>query len=78
MIIHCPADVDHPGVVEHHGEALVPQQEPQEALVAPGLQVAGGEVVAEAVHAAVANDPGPLLQPLHHAGDRLGGQPFPL
>jgi len=78
VLIYCLAGINHAGVVEHHGVALMPQEQSQEIGVAPGFEVAGGEVVAEAVHQPVAGDPGPLLQALYHTGNRAGREPLTL
>lgn len=60
------SDLDELGIAQHHVEGGVPQEEPQDVHVAAVFQVAGGEVVAEAVGAAAGAHPGPALQAVDH------------
>ena len=45
------------------------QQQPERVYVAPGIEVAGGKVVAEAVGAAGAGDAGAAFQAVDHGPD---------
>ena len=67
-------DIDVAGVVQHHVQGGVPQQQPHRVQVHAVIQAVGGEVVAEAVGAAAAPDPGPALQAVDHDPDRVAGQ----
>lgn len=55
MLVDGFLHVDEPGIPEHHVEGGVPQEQPQRVQVAAAFQVAGGEVVAEAVGATAAS-----------------------
>ncbi len=52
----------------------MPQEKPQRVHVAASLQVAGGEVVAEAVGAAAGAHPGPYLEAIDHDPDGVEGE----
>ena len=71
------AGVDAPGVAQHHVEGGVAQEEPQDIHVAAVFQVAGGEVVAEAVGAAAAGHPGAVLQAPDHGPHAVEGHRLP-
>ena len=57
-----PPGIDILGVLQYHIQGVMPQQQPQRVDVAPGLEVAGGKEVPEAVGTAATGDPGTVLQ----------------
>ncbi len=72
MPVDGASDLHELGIPQHHVEGGVPQEETQDVHVAAVFQVAGGEVVAEAVGAAAASHPGPALQAVDHDSYRGG------
>jgi len=73
-----PLDVSELRISEHHVQGGVAQEEPERVYVAPGLQVARGEVVAETVGAAAADDAGPFLQTGDHYLHRVDRHRIPV
>ena len=47
-------DIDESGVLQHHGQGTMPQEQPQRVQVTASLEIPGGEIVTEAMGAAAA------------------------
>ncbi|KKN86955.1 hypothetical protein LCGC14_0262240 [marine sediment metagenome] len=74
MLEQCFLDIDKLGILQHHVNGGMAQQQPHRVQVHAVIEAVGGEVMPEAVGAAAADDPGPFLQAAEHYLDRVAGQ----
>ena len=73
-----PLSVSELCIPEYHVQGGVAQEEPQRVDIPPGLQVARGEVVAETMGAAAADDASPFLQTGDHYLHRVNRHRVPV